>query len=79
MLKLVNESIFKVKLTKSAGVGNLLIDNLFDVSSLYFRNVSTHGNAFVIDLLLVDSGREENVQRWVDYMLRLHTLHRHHL
>jgi hypothetical protein len=71
LFELVNESVFEVEFAKSAGVRNLLIDDLFDVSGLYFGDVCAHGYAFVVDFLLVDSGGEEDVEGWVDYVLRL--------
>jgi hypothetical protein len=79
LFELVNETVFEVEFAKSAGVGNLLIDDLFDVSGLYFGDVGAHGYAFVVDSLLVDSGREKDIEGGVDYLLGLQTLHGHHL
>lgn len=62
MLELVDEAVLHGELPQVPAVGTLLVEDLGDVGGLDRSGIYTHGDALVVDFLLVHPGREEDVE-----------------
>lgn len=65
LLELVDQAILDVEFPQVVAVGAGQIEYLADVVGLDWPGISAHRDALVIDPLLEDAGREEDVERWV--------------
>lgn len=65
MLELIDQTILDVEFSEVVAIGAGLVVDLAEVVSLYWSSVCAHGNALVIDSLLEDTRREEDVECWV--------------
>ena len=63
MLELVDETVLHVELPQVPAVRTLLVEDLGDVGGLDRSGIRTHGDALVVDFLLVHPWREEDVER----------------
>lgn len=61
LLELVDHSIFQGQFPQIVGVRTILVEHAADVVRLDWAGVGAHGNALVVDSLLVDPRRKEHV------------------
>ena len=61
LLELVDESILEVELPQVVAVGALLVEDFANVAGFNMSRIGAHGDALVINLLLIDPGGEKHI------------------
>lgn len=59
---MVDQSVLEIELSEVVAVRALLVEDLADVAGLNGSGVCAHGDALVIDSLLIDPRREKNIK-----------------